>query len=195
MFKYINYPSVPLDIVDHLLDRVANFQSEKQLTGFQKMYVNESINKEVSRAYDHSDLGLGISTEEALKMDDLSTMTMFTDDILSSWIEENIPEKINAAHVQFFSKGSFFFPHVDLLRHRAINYVINSADAETVFYKPKSEFSHLDIKPNTCIPYDRINEVNRFKIESRNWHELEVDNIHSVENINGTRIAITLSIV
>jgi hypothetical protein len=68
--------------------------------------------------------------------------------------------------------------------------LITTADAETVLYRPKDT---IEIKPNTIIPYESIEVISRHTLKPLVWHEICVDNIHSVENIQGTRIAITVS--
>jgi len=172
MFEYKNYPKVPKNIVDEIVEE-ANKQS---LTGF-----SDKVNSAVKEAY-----GNIVDTN----LDGVATMTMFTNDKLTDWVKNNVTDKFNAVHVQCFSNGTYFFPHVDLLRTRALNYILKTADAKTVFYKSKN---NIEVKPNTVISYQDIEVVNTRTFEPYEWHELKVDNIHSVENINGTRIAITVS--
>lgn len=172
MFEYKDYPQLPNKLITELLDSVAH----RIDSGF-----SDKINLAVEEAY-----GKLIDTN----IDGIAKMGMFTNDALTTWIKENITDTFNAVHVQYFSNGTHFFPHVDLLRTRALNYLISSAGAQTVFYK---NISNKEIKPNTIISYDSIEPVNTYEIEPFRWHELCVDEIHSVENIQGTRIAITVS--
>lgn len=173
MFEYKDYPQVPRHIVESILEKI-----EKYPLGF-----SDKINEAVANMY---------GEPLKIELEGLAKMSMFSDNELTAWVKNNVSENFNAVHVQYFSNGTYFFPHVDLLRTRALNYIIQTADAETVFY---SLIDDTEVRPNKMIPYESIKEEMRVLISPLSWHELQVDKIHSVENIHGTRIAITVSFI
>jgi hypothetical protein len=177
MFEYKDYPKVPQHLVDAIMAQVANRQHDEQF-----FEVSAKINAEIEKAY-----GTLVSVE---RKDGLARMGMFVNDEVTKWVTDNVTDTMDSVHIQYFEDGTYFFPHIDLLRSKALNYVFQTADAETVFYQPKAD---CEFDVNTVISYDTITEVQRIKIEQERWHQLAVDKIHSVENINGIRIAITVS--
>lgn len=179
MLIYKNYPKLPEDLENEILKEVSRRQ-----TSLSKFCVSTNIEKAVTQAY-------GTLVTENLNLEGLASMSMFSFDPLTDWVSRNIHDKISSVHVQYFDGGTYFFPHIDLLRNKAINYLISTADATTSFYKPNNFIP----EPNTVIDYNKITLLKEFKIEKKVWHELDVTVVHSVENINGTRIAVTLSIV
>ncbi len=177
MFKYLDYPAIPKELEQHIFDAVLQHQTDKIFTA------SENINKAVTETY---------GTTLNINVDGLANMGIFKDDLVTNWIYKNITKSFNGVHVQYFENGNFFFPHVDLLRSKALNYLLSTANAETIFYET---IENIEIKPNSMIPYDSIKPVFKKVIDQYRWHELEVDKIHSVENINGIRIAITVSFI
>ena len=87
------------------------------------------------------------------------------------------------------------------MRDVAYNYVIEAggSDVRTCFYRPKIEYAHLDTKADvsTFVPYDRIDLVDQVVFDCDRWHEIKVDNIHSVEDLDpaSIRLSLTLSVV
>jgi hypothetical protein len=179
MLTYKDYPQLPAELVVLIKDEVSKRQESTN-----KFNVSEDIELAAESVY-------GKLVTDNLELDGLAKMNMFTLDELTKWVQENIKDTFNAVHVQYFEGGTFFFPHVDLLRSKAVNYLITTADATTSFYTPNG----FTPEPNTVIARDRISLTKRFKIEHNRWHELDVTLVHSVENINGVRIAVTLSLV
>lgn len=91
------------------------------------------------------------------------------------------------------SNGNVVPPHVDESRSKAVNYLLETGgSASTTFYKPKHEYSNLEITPQIVIPYTRLDVVETAIIPERSWHELTVTSIHGVENLTARRIALTL---
>jgi hypothetical protein len=195
MFEYIDFPPVPEDLKRLILEK-SETHSSKTINGFNKFYVNERIETAVNQEYPLENLGLGLSLHEAEKVPDLCEMTMFQLDELTDWVKDNVSGEFNAVHIQSFDNGKTLFPHVDLIRIKALNYILlTGGDAETVFYAPKKEFSHLIPLPNTYIPFDRIQRINSVVLEQERWHQLDVTKIHTVENLKSKRLSITVSFV
>jgi len=89
--------------------------------------------------------------------------------------------------------GEFIIPHTDYNRNYAINYIISNEGPETRFYKPKQEFSHLEVINGPYYPYENIDLEEVIIIKARQWHCLNVSKIHSIENILEPRISISMS--
>lgn len=196
MFKYLDLPKIPDYLIEVVRKAVKDYHDEIVLKDFNKMHINENIAYQIDKEYGESTEGLGVPFDTAYKYGNgLATFTMIKiDGPVLDWIHENISNKINGLHIQVID-GKFVFPHIDMLRNRVWNYTIDSADATTCFYEPKLEYKHLELKPRTYVPYDRVNLIKEYKIEEHRWHELDVSLIHGVENINGVRLALSISFV
>ena len=194
MFEYLDYKPIPKDLKKIILDQ-SEKNSSKEISRCKNFYVNERIESAVNNEYSEIKLGLGLPLIETEKISNLCSMTMFQLDEVTQWVRENITDNFNAVHIQSFENGVCFFPHVDLIRSKALNYLVLTGDADTVFYEPKKEFAHLKPMPSTFIPHDRISQIKSFKIENDRWHQLDVTKIHNVENIKSKRLAITVSFV
>lgn len=195
MFNYVSKPTLPADIISIIREQVKNYHDEKTLSDFNKMHINESIQEEIDKAYGEAAEGLGMPFETSDRYPGLAEFTMIkADDRVLDWVRKNVTANLNGLHIQIID-GEYVFPHIDMLRNRVWNYTIDTADAETCFYEPKPEFAHLELKPRTYVPYDRVNETHRFKINGHAWHELDVAKIHGVEKIKGVRLALSISFV
>jgi hypothetical protein len=53
----------------------------------------------------------------------------------------------------------------------------------------------LTVSPQTYIPHSMIDKVFETIIEPNKWHSLNVSQIHSVENIKGMRVGLSLSVI
>lgn len=179
MLTYKDYPSVPDYLVEKILKEV---NCRQQATS--PFSVSSKISETAETTY-------GKLITEDLNIEGLAKMNMFSLEDLTQWAQENIKEEFNAIHIQYFENGKFFFPHIDLLRSKAVNYLIKTGDAVTAFYKPNG----FTPTANTVIPYDKITLIEEHKIKACCWHEIDVTQIHSIENLKDVRIAVTLSIV
>lgn len=195
MFKYIDKPQLPEEIVTIIRQQVKEHQDNTVLSDFDKMRINESIQEEIDKAYGQATEGLGMPFETSNRYPGLAEFIMIkANDQILEWIKENVASNLNGLHIQVID-GSFVFPHIDMLRNRVWNYTIDTADAETSFYIAKPEYAHLELKARTYVPYERVNEIQRYKIDANRWHELDVGKIHGVDKINGVRLALSISFV
>jgi hypothetical protein len=195
MFKYIDKPQIPDYIVDIIREQYKDHTDTKTLSDFDKMKINDSIQNEIDKAYGESSEGLGMPFEYSNTYEGLASFTMIkADDRITQWVRDNVTDELNGVHVQIID-GKYVFPHIDMLRNRAWNYTIDTGDANTCFYDVRPEYSHLKLSPRTYVPYDRVIETHRYKIENHRWHELAVDKIHSVEDIKDVRLALSISFV
>jgi len=198
------YPQIP----DHIVQEIYSFldsqrkdigeieeMSKFKTKAFQLDYIDEHHSQESIKQE-----SLGLPGNLILESrPDLSTF-YFLDapEVVKQWVSDNISPNCHAS-IQEFSEGTFFFPHIDFVRTRAMNYILETGgeDVRTCFWKPKLEWAHLKPIHRTYIPYDRIDLIESIVFPIKKWHSLDVQKIHSVENINPTmkRVALTLSFV
>lgn len=121
------------------------------------------------------------------------------DDIVNDWVAENIPEKVIGVNLQVMYGGTLITPHIDELRHYALNYTLDAGgdSVATNFYQPAKDFKDLKVYARTCIPFERLELTESHIVKSCHWHKINVEAIHSVTNIdiNKERIALSCSIV
>jgi hypothetical protein len=116
-----------------------------------------------------------------------------TSKLIKEWAYDCIPIKFNDISIQLIKDGSFIIPHVDEVRSTAYNFYFETGDASTCFFKPKD--MSLTVSPQTYIPHSMIDKVFETVIEPNRWHSLNVSQIHSVENIKGMRVGLSLSVI
>lgn len=85
-------------------------------------------------------------------------------------------------------------PHIDKQRAIAINFYIDLGgdNVETIFYDTvdPNEIKH----EGKVLPYNKVRPTNKFCLPKDNWYILDVTKFHSVENIETSRIILTISI-
>lgn len=196
LFEYLDYPKLPSSLVEDILTTV-----EKNVSSFKEdalLYADQSILDAVQLPEPDwtNNLGFPLSNSD---QDTCKFHFMEAPESVKKWVQENIPVKVNAVHIQTMADGTHIVPHVDEIRNKALNYIISQGgkDVCTNFFVPRNEFSHLTISPQTLIPKDRLELIESICINSNEWHSLKVDKIHNVENITppDKRISLTLSIV
>ena len=117
------------------------------------------------------------------------------DQIVIDWVKENIPEKVIGVNLQVMHGGEIITPHVDELRHYALNYTLErGGDVRTCFYEVLPEWQHQKAYARTLIPFSKIKEVISEPIPERRWHKLDISVIHSVLNLDPTKKRIALSV-
>jgi len=92
----------------------------------------------------------------------------------------------------FVEGGPYCAPHLDDVNRRrnGFQYLLKSGgkDTKTVWYKPKEEFTNLEIIDYCAIPYSKIEPQAEASLEEDNWYWMSFDSIHSVENLETMRI-------
>jgi hypothetical protein len=189
MVDYLDWPQIPKDLELLVLD-----------------YINK---KDTSHTYDNYpidesninwDDSIGCSLFELDQKKYNSAEFIFLLDVpaeLKDWVTKNISEKYDMVSIQIMTGGTQILPHVDGYRKVAYNYIISAVpETTTCFYVPVEEFKSHKFYSETYIPYERLTLVEEHRIPKNIWHKLDVQKIHSVEQIdyNIPRIAITLSI-
>jgi hypothetical protein len=118
------------------------------------------------------------------------------DKVVIDWVTKNIPEKVIGVNLQVMYAGEIITPHIDELRHYALNYTLERGgdDVQTVFYKVKPEFADQKAYARTLIPFEKIDVVESVGIPTNRWHKMNIsDEIHSVLNLDPERKRIALS--
>lgn len=195
MFKYVDAPQLPDHLINIVRQVVAEYQGDTKLPEFSKMQINDGIVEQIEKLYPDLPDGLGVSFDTAYKYQGLATFTMIKlEGEVLDWIKQNVCADIDGLHIQLID-GDYVFPHIDMLRSRVWNYTIDTGDAVTCFYKPKPEYANLKLVPRTYVPYERVDRTDTFKIDAHRWHELDVSQIHGVEEIKSPRLALSISFI
>jgi hypothetical protein len=203
LYEKINFPKLPQHIINDIITEFdAVRQSFVPIEEYDRFLMLPGLEKDVDQEHPltlNLENNLGFPSGEAAELygNTVSYFSVMTaSEKVHQWLQENLPLDQVFASIHEFRGGNIFFPHVDLMRQTAYNYVIDTGgdNVETVFYEPKPEFAHLEITPRTCIPYDRIQKVNSVICQQNEWYKLDVTNIHSVENIDNTKRRLNLSL-
>lgn len=86
-------------------------------------------------------------------------------------------------------------PHCDRARHIAINYLLQSGgeNVKTCFYNERRTNSDLTSAEN--FKYNNITLDFKVCLPERVWHSYDVQHVHSVENIENTRLLFSIFLV
>jgi len=116
---------------------------------------------------------------------------------LETWLKENITDTATeyALSVSIIEPGvDTLLPHTDRMRNYTLMYLLNGGgeNHRTVFYKHRDPNLIIERKKN--YPYSDLVEVDSIVVPLRTWTLLNAQQIHSVENIPGMRLALQLSL-
>lgn len=195
--KYLSIPTLPSNIVKNIIKIVDLQKSTEEI---ELLNANESIRASIEKFKNNKPKdGLGIDYNEVKFLPDNRTISKFSfldvDTLITDWVDQFIGKSLSV-NIQVMEGGNSVIPHIDEIRIRAYNYIIETGGyAETCFYKIKDEFTNCKIYPQTYLPYGYLNKIEGKIIESHKWHQLNVSNIHSVERLDPImkRIALTVS--
>ena len=192
-FKYLDFPEVPNFVEELVMREVSNFQltrSNDILISTEEKFLDRI--KQPEKDW-NTELGIPMTTV----INNVSKF-IFLDipDEIYYWAKQEIPYNILGGNIQIITGGTTIITHIDEVRTTAYNYLfeLGGESVCNCFYQPKSEFNHLTTSSQTIIPYDKINMVESVYIEKRKWHLLAVNKIHSVENLDPSKLRITLSL-
>jgi len=198
--KYPAYPLMPEEIKQEIFDVVA--KSENTRLDTLLISSSEEILNLVENAYDPNinKSKLGYSGQEARERFPGLVKYSFIDvsDTISKWVNTHIPIKYDSINIQVMEEGSIIPPHIDELRSKAYNYLIQTGgDVSLIFYELNDYKDNTWIHPQMFIPYDKVTKKEEIKVPLDRWHLLPANKIHSVENINpgSKRISLTLSVI
>ena len=207
-FTYLDLPPVPKYLEEQILQIVdkplANFHNSDAFVEYlekNRSDLNISAGEEVINAITNVEIdyknSLGFPLSEVWNyFKDLAHFDFLeVNEELNTWARENIDANIAHVSIQAMYGGTTITPHIDEMRTRAFNYVIQTGgNSKTCFYKPKKEYEHLTAYPQTVFPFDRLELVEEVYIEPYKWHQLNVTKIHSVENLDPSLKRISLSL-
>lgn len=209
-FTYLDLPPLPKELEEQLLVLVdapiANFhdsdafvESIKNRTEL-NIGASEAIIDAITNVEYNAEDSLGYPLADAWEhFKDLAHFDFLeVNDALNEWARNNIDPNVAHVSIQAMYGGTTITPHIDEMRTYALNYVISTGgNSRTCFYKPKEEYSHLRVYPQTVFPVDRLELVDEVQIEAHRWHRLDTTTIHSVENLDPRlkRISLSLSFI
>jgi hypothetical protein len=167
-YRILDLPPIPQDLIDITLDSVDNSGLSHYLTNVMRQM--SGSNKKYPR------------TKLPLQVED--------------WLRENIiKDAINyELAVSVDDNGAErLFPHTDRARKYTLMYLLQSGGEQhrTVFYESKTI---KNIDRMMTFEYSDLIEVDSIIVPIKKWTILNAQEIHSVENIPHTRIAIQISI-
>lgn len=194
MISYKDYPQVPEDIIADVLHSIGNyantFDSVNQIAAD-----TETVNKFNSQRPVFTDNTLGFPFEQSAEYYPDTAVFSFIDapNSLKEWVKENIgPYPVN---IQIMDSGNYVMPHIDEIRTVALNYLITTGNGITCIYEPTEQYKDYIVGPQMVFPKERLVKVDEKTIDNKRWHTLDVTRIHGVENLNGSRVSITVSLL
>jgi len=125
------------------------------------------------------------------EMDKVALFTIYNVDLTklkTNWFKDNNQDKYSWI-IQTLDKGSYLVPHRDDHRDYTIMYIIKPGgdNVSTCFYK---QLSSKEYPPTKAIPREDLELVHSEVLEQGKWYKLSVQDPHSVENLESTRIAL-----
>jgi hypothetical protein len=211
-FRYEDHlPKLPDDIVaeiyrlienpidnHHTSEEVFNYMAHKITSDYslQLNAVNDKLLEKLKGAYSHKEDSLGFTMNTAHDyFQNLATFDFLpVSDMIIEWVNNNITPIPVLVTIQVMHGGATITPHIDEARNYVYNYIIETAEGTTNFYKNAKGYEHLTAYPQTIFTYDRIEVINSVLIEPNRWHYIDVSKIHSVENIQANKKRISLSL-
>ena len=205
---YLNLPPVPQDIERQILHIVNNptlnahdsdafIENMKDARHELNIDASQEIIDAIKNVEYNAEDSLGYPLSEAwLHFKNLAYFDFLeVNSELNQWVRAEIDKDVSYVSIQCMHSGTTITPHIDEMRRYAVNYVISTGgNSVTSFYKPKLEFEHLHVYPQTVFPFDRLDKIKEIQIEPHRWHRLDTSVIHSVENIDPTLKRISLSL-
>jgi len=96
-------------------------------------------------------------------------------------------------NIQTLKDGSNLNAHRDDRRTHVIMYIIDSGgeNVKTCFYRKLLDKEYEPVKP---IPKEELELVHEEVLETDKWYKLSVQDVHSVENLQSTRLCLTRQI-
>jgi hypothetical protein len=191
MFNYLDLPPLPNYLERHIMSLVT--ESINDSIDDLNIKASAAVLEEVKKFTYNKDDSLGYPLSEAkgsiARFDFLNV-----DDEISTWVHTNIGTFAYIS-IQYMHGGKNIPPHVDEIRSNAYNYIIETGNATTSFYQPKKEFDHLRVYPHTTFDLDKLELIEQIKIQPRRWHEINTSMIHGVDNLDYSRVSLSLSII
>ena len=201
-FKLLNKPKPPAAILESIYRSIAKFdQQQIEVTGLSDLKRFETFGDtfefidKTHEKYSKEVLGLNLELLEEYYPSVCVLSFLPVEQDVADWVHENITPK-GFVGINIFHSGDFFFPHIDLMRTKAINCVIEPGgdNVTTAWYTPKKEFEHLEATTRTFIPYDRVEVIEEQIFAAGDWYELDVSKIHNVKDIDPTKRRITITV-
>lgn len=223
-FELANLPNPPKEIIDELMSIVSTYEFEQNQSHLREDEIESmdffwpkkegaenvesriksnkknlhEVEKEILKVAEVDwDKCLGLPITEVNNYTDTCAYFVYLDAATPKvweWVQKNIPYKIETASVFVMHGGSQVLPHRDFGRNQ-FNYILECNDESyNCLYEPKKEYKHLETNAYSFVPYERLDIVQKKKLDKQQWYFFPCDRIHSVENVKGTRIVFSLYI-
>lgn len=188
-FQYLDHlPTIPLNLVKDIVDIASGVTPSNYTNLYYGRSVKPNINIVPSDSLGHPMNTFYNHFKKTVHIDFLDASNLLRD-----WILENILPKPDFVSIQSMTGWHTLIPHVDVGRATAYNYIISGAGADLCFWKPIDKFRNLKAYPQTIFTYEMLELDEKICPELNRWHSLDVTKIHSVENINTSRVSLSLS--
>ena len=147
------------------------------------------------------------------KLYDKKTLDETPHPIWDCVIKDEIQEKCNTLYSKYFddmplivdiiriasdkNKPRSLYPHVDSTRNVAvITYVALGGDSvETAFYEcDLAYYEHVIDECERIADYSKITRIESYVAEKNDWYMMNSATIHSVENITGVRLGLSMQL-
>ena len=116
---------------------------------------------------------------------------------LESWIKKHIiAEWTNLGYSKI--SPPCLGPHLDRTRFYTLQYIIDTGGSEvsTVFYRARSENLQMETGKGLYFnDYSQLEPFEAFYAQSGEWYLINGRQIHSVENIQSTRVAVQIGLM
>jgi hypothetical protein len=210
-----NLPKVPKWLASHILDKLEDVRANpiQYDENFKRNMIKEAEEwigegdqalAELAQIDYKEDESLGYHFMDSRAFTYKEKLAQFdflgVDEVVNTWVELNIqpliPERILGVNIQVMHSGSLITPHSDELRTHALNYIFETGgeDVITAHYIPLPEYKTKKIYPRTLIPFEKLKKVSSVIIDTKRWHRIDVITVHSVENLDPTKLRISLSL-
>lgn len=146
----------------------------------------------------HKELFDGVGLEIDGKQYTRATYRRFNvPELVSKWVSKNICEDFSQIGVHLMASGGAFSPHTDGgPRMYILNYLIHTGgdNVETKFWQEKGQSL---VREGPAMQYsnaDNLDLVSSVVVSKGTWSALYGKVIHSISNITGSRIALTIGL-
>ena len=176
---YLNLPQLPRDIEQEIINTADKIPSDESGRLWIEEFHNHQVHA-VSHVYGRANSILNGQLQEEIQQ------------LYGKYFNENLVAVVgkleNTGGVQLAEAP----PHCDRARYVAINYLIKSGGSNvlTCFYNEHRSNDDLTMAEN--VKYNQITLNCKVCIPERQWHSYDVQYVHSVENIENTRLLFSI---
>jgi hypothetical protein len=174
---FLDLPAVPHDIGSLLIDCASKMHSDPDSVRWLNDFHNHQINS-AEMIYGNKYTVIGMEIIDAI----LEIYRPYLGNILP------IVGRIRSVAEQ----PAITPPHCDRGRHVALNYILTAGgdSVETIFYSEHRSTASIETAHNCR--FDEVSCAKIYSLPLNQWHAFDAQRYHSVRNITGTRIILSL---